>query len=328
MDNEENAHSHEVLDSRFRPLSIYLHGAGEDEDLRDLKALRFSRSIRMNLDTLNRSCADQYAYNADGYTDPHVHYGAKAVDAGPDAQWYESSYADLISKLPIAQDGTEHHLHDREQLGGEQESFDQGQLTPQTSSSKDSPPPTGPSSDRSSIDPHEDETRTPPEGSFDWFEPSIDSERYVHRSEQRADLSTPSAQTGSTVAPSPADETSVLAPAFRLDSPFQPAQSQSHDSLRDQPRSEAPEAGSRFEIGDSAELELLSDDIDAQRRAAGKARMMPWQGEPSSLPMSASPSWSGHGHGRRRSSHNLFVESNKPFTRLGPQDIAFSASTL
>jgi len=282
----------------------------------------------MNLDTLARSCADHYAFNADGYTDPNVHYGAKAVDAGPEAQWYESAYTDVISKLSIVQDGTQQDPHQSEQLDGERESYDQGQLTPQTSSTRGSPPSTGPSSDRSSLDAHEYEARTPPEGSLDWFEPSIESERYVRRTEQRTTQTPPLVQTKSALAPPPSSDTFVASQAFRLDSVHQTAQSQFGGSLRDQPRYVAPEAISRFDIGDSAELEFLSDDIDAQRCAAGKARAMPWQGQPISLPMSASSSQSGHGHGRRRSSHNLLAESDRPFTRLGPRDIAFSASTL
>ncbi|SPO30919.1 related to conserved hypothetical Ustilaginaceae-specific protein [Ustilago trichophora] len=310
----------DIRESTFVPLQLNFQGTSDDdeEDLKDLSALNFTKSIRMNLEALSRGSADHYAYNADGYADPNVHYQAKAVEDAHDATWFENSYAHLISKLSLAQDGSvttkaerrRHHVRSYERSQDDQE-----QGTPQTSSSssKDSPPAASLASGRSSSDAHEDELRTPPEPSLERFDPAVESPIYDSAPRRPARRSPLPSQEALPAAAAAADA------APQLGSPFQPSRPPAQQSQRSLHRPETQEAFGRYDIGDSSELELLSDDVNAQRRAAGKARMMPWHNDASS----------SQGHGRRRSSPVYdVVESNKPFTRLGPQDIAFSATTL
>ncbi|KAJ1025148.1 hypothetical protein NDA16_002654 [Ustilago loliicola] len=310
-------------------LRLNIHGSENDEeDFKDQSALSISKSIRMNLDALTRSSADHYAYNADGYADPNVHYGAKAVDDANETGCINNSYAQLISKLSLAQDGG---VEQRDgSLRHHQRSFEHGQEyrengTPKTSSLKSSPLAESLASGRISSDGNDEEIRTPPKPSYERFEPvagpsphyNVAFNQPAQRSPVPAHQALASSSSSSQVAP-------VAAQGPQLGLPFQPYQSQFNQSRRSQHRPELQEAFSRYQIGDSSELELLSDDVQAQRRAAGKAKMRPWRNE------SAASSQSGHSqsHSRRGSATPFALESNKPFTRLGPQDIAFSATTL
>ena len=317
-----------LRESSLLPRQLNLHSSSSDddeEDLRDLSALNFTKSIRMNLEALNRSSADYYAYNAEGYTDPNVPYGAKSVEDSRDSEWMEKSYAHLISALSLAQDGSRsqdkrsrHHVRSYERSD-----YDREQGTPKTPSSKDSPPAASLASGRSSSDAHEDEAQTPPEPSLERFDvtrETLSSSSPPPRPARRSPL--PSQRVESSPSPDQAPATSTSANS-QLGSPFQPSTSHFNQSQRNLDRPESHDAFGQYDIGDSSELEMLSDDVAAQRRAAGKSKMMPWMSD------SASSSQSGHIHSRRGSSttHTVF-ESNRPFTRLGPQDIVFSATTL
>lgn len=57
--------------------------------------------------------------------------------------------------------------------------------------------------------------------------------------------------------------------------------------------------------------------------------MMPGQhAESNNATAVSSPAQSAVGHGRRGSSNVTVLDASKPFTRLGTQDIAFSAANL
>ncbi|GAC98061.1 chaperone protein [Pseudozyma hubeiensis SY62] len=303
------------VDSGFERLSLNLSNItlgdfDDEEDLKDLSALQFSRSMRMNLEALTRSSADQYAYNGDGYSDPNEHLDAKHTQEAYEATSIQESYAQLISRLAFAgvvyPDGERYSLEHRQTA------------TPRTSSIKNSPLTASLASGRSSSDVNDDEIRTPPESDFERFgsppnaEASMEAVRPpAHSSEQVA----PPAQASSQTPPSSLPQT--VSEKATLRSPFKQA-----PHVQERPHSQAP--SNRCDVGDNSELELLSDDVSAQRRAAGKARAMPWHTD------TAPSSVTGHLNDRRRSSAYPVVEleSNKPFTRLEPQDIAFSASTL
>ena len=281
-----------------------VQGTDDDEDLRDLSAIKLIRSINMNLDALTRIGTGHYAYNAEGYTDPNVEYGGKALEDAQDHDSLEYSYAHLISRLSIAQDDSVEEQREILHQGSyERTDKFQNQATPDMASVKDSPPATSLASGRSSSDAHEDELKTPPEPSFVGFEPTLDSARYHSRHLRPTEGSPLPTQTVNAEVSPP----SQAAPPH-LGSPFQQAKAQ--------------EASTRFQVGDSTELELLSDDVNAQRRAAGKARTAHWHSE------SPASSTSAHSHTRRRSSVYTDTGISRPFARLGPQDIAFSATTL
>ncbi|KAJ9474510.1 Chaperone protein [Pseudozyma hubeiensis] len=290
--------------------NITLGDYDDDEDLKVLSALQFSRSIRMNLEALTRSSADQYAYTGDGYSDPNEHLDAKHTQEAYEAASIQDSYAQLISRLAFAgvvyPDGESYSLEHRQAA------------TPRSSSIKDSPLTASLTSGRSSSDVNDDDVRTPPESDFERFGSPSYSEGIVdavrpptHSNAQVAPSVQASSQTPPSSLPQAVRETATLG------SPFKQA-----PHVQDRPHSQAP--SDRCDVGDNSELELLSDDVGAQRRAAGKARAMPWHTE------TAPSSETGHRNDRRRSSAYpvVEIESNKPFTRLGPQDIAFSASTL
>ena len=313
----------DVPNSEYQPLQLdFISGnarhrdAIDDEDLKDLSAFKFPRSFSMKFEPSDGRGAASYAYNAEGYSDPNGEYGPKAVVAEThDATSIEESYAQLISRLSFAQDGASY----QEARGrNHQRSYEQSpehreELTPKTSSTKDSPFTASLASRRSSSDAHEDELRTPPEPFFDGFEQSVDAARY----ESVRGASLPFIEQS----PRPAQGTA--APPVHLGSPFQPLQAQSQPSWQPGHLVDTQALFRRFDIGDSSELELLSDDVNEQRSAAGKARRL---SPPSEL--SDSPSASGHGHDTRSSSTHAVIDSSKPFTRLGPRDVVFSASTL
>lgn len=286
----------------------------DEEDLKDLGALKFSRSIRMNLEALTRSNTDHPTYRADGYSDPNEHLEVKAVNELHQDLSIEDSYAQLISRLASAE--TTHPASHANALQYRQPT------TPRTFSLKDSPQAASLLSGRSSSDAHEDELRTPPEPGFDRFESSPEDDRRHEPSAQPSERSL-----GHPSLPAHASSTTsmVSSPsAFRLDSPFKPSQTHLLQNQGSQDRVYPQASHGRCDVGNSSELELLSDDVNDQRRAAGKARAMPWHIE-------SSPSSESSHRSDKRPSLNypvIDVESNKPFTRLGPQDIAFSASTL
>ncbi|SAM84182.1 related to conserved hypothetical Ustilaginaceae-specific protein [Ustilago bromivora] len=309
----------------FASLPLNLHGSVDDEeDLKVLSALSFTESIRMNLDALTRNSADHYAYTADSYVDLNLDYGAKAVKDANETAWINSSYA----QLSLAQDGNnanreQRPRHHQRSLERSQDSQDKGSL--EASSTRDSPPSESLTSGRSSSDANDDELRTPPEPSYERFEPvdgPTSHERAIPQSSaQRSPI--PSHQAPAST-PSSNQATPVAAQAPQLGSPFQPSRPQFRQAHLSQYRAEPQEAFSRYQIGNSSEIELLSDDVHAQRHAAGKAKMTSWQNE------SVASSQSAHSPGHSRCSSSVFAihESNKPFTRLGPQDIAFSATTI
>ncbi|CDU22264.1 uncharacterized protein SPSC_00894 [Sporisorium scitamineum] len=315
-----------VRDSGFQPLQLDFIRASasavdqsnhddddDDDDLKDLTAYKFPRSFGMNLDALTRSSAAHYAYNAEGYSDPNVEYGAKAVDDAHQATTIQDSYAQLISRLSLAHDGAAIHEEPRRNhpRSYEQSPYYGERPAPKTLSSKGSPFAASVASASSSSDAHDDELRTPPEPSFDGFEPSVDEAKYQSSRRPSAPASAQSplqAQTPPSASKPP-----------QLGSPFQPAQHQTQQSWQPGDRVDAHALFGRYHNGNSSELELLSDNVTAQRAAAGKGKMTPRH----------SPPQSSLGHERRTSSSAYaIVESSKPFTRLGPQDVVFSASTL
>ncbi|SNX83948.1 related to conserved hypothetical Ustilaginaceae-specific protein [Melanopsichium pennsylvanicum] len=309
----------QISGSDSLPLEFNFHGNSDDddEDLKDLSAINYTKSIRMNLEALTRSSADHYAHNADGYADPNVHYGAKALEDSHESDWMQNSYAQLLTQLSIAQVGAE----DERCLGHHIRSYEPSQDydTPKTSSSssKDSPPATSLDSNRSSSDAHEYELRTPPEPNFEGFAPTIGSAQLTPANRQIVQSSSSSNLQAPSSSFTPPSNQASSAP--QLGSPFQPSQPRPNQSLRSDPRSDQPhEVFGLYEIGNSSELEFLSDDVNAQRRAAGKGRMMPWHSDSSSSQSQV----------RRRSSNLAFVDTNRPYTRLGPQAIAFSATTI
>ncbi|CDW97857.1 hypothetical protein [Sporisorium scitamineum] len=283
------------------------------ESVVHLTAYKFPRSFGMNLDALTRSSAAHYAYNAEGYSDPNVEYGAKAVDDAHQATTIQDSYAQLISRLSLAHDGAAIHEEPRRNhpRSYEQSPYYGERPAPKTLSSKGSPFAASVASASSSSDAHDDELRTPPEPSFDGFEPSVDEAKYQSSRRPSAPASAQSplqAQTPPSASKPP-----------QLGSPFQPAQHQTQQSWQPGDRVDAHALFGRYHNGNSSELELLSDNVTAQRAAAGKGKMTPRH----------SPPQSSLGHERRTSSSAYaIVESSKPFTRLGPQDVVFSASTL
>uniref|UniRef100_V5F1V1 Uncharacterized protein n=1 Tax=Kalmanozyma brasiliensis (strain GHG001) TaxID=1365824 RepID=V5F1V1_KALBG len=303
----------------------------DDEDIKDLDALDFSRTIRMNLEALSRSSADPYAYTHGGYLDPNASYDDKRSNALVEPTWMESNYAELISRLAVAHEEAEHYHHDVGHLeppsvpfARDQEGSEAG--TPLAISSKDSSLATSLTSARSSSEVLDDEIRTPPESAFDTLEAS--SMRQQHR------VASPSTALESAIqqhTPTPANAPVPSAPshdaaveastvAAQISPSFHLYQARAALSRKS---SDSPVANDSCAIEDEAELEVLSDDIDTQRRAAGKAKML------HASEHSRSNSQSERGHHRRTSSvHSATLENNKPFARLGPQDIAFSASTL
>ncbi|SJX64817.1 uncharacterized protein SRS1_15246 [Sporisorium reilianum f. sp. reilianum] len=316
----------QVRDSGFQPLELdFLRDStvdqgsnhDDDENLKDLIAYKFPRSLGMNLDTFTRSSADHYAYSTEGYSDPNAQYGAKAVDDAHETPSIEDSYAHLISRLSLAHDGASIHEERRRnhRRSYEQSAYYTEESTPKTSSFKDSPLAASLTSASSSSDAHDDELRTPPEPNFNGFEPSVDETK----NPSTRHPSVPTSVQPSFHAQTP-PSASIKNDSPHLGSPFQPAQLRTQQSWQPGDHVDTSALFGRYDIGNSSELELLSDDVTAQRSAAGKAKM---------TPRHSPPPQSIHGHERRGSSSAYaVVESNKPFTRLGPQDVVFSASTL
>lgn len=339
--DDDHAQDSDVADATARADTFSLFGTDDDEDLQDLRALSFTNSIRMNLEALSRSGADHYARNADGYADPNLHYGSKSVEDTPDARWMQNSYAQLISQLSNTQVGAgrESSPDQRYYEGGNryyQSPEYHDSLTQRTDSSKDTPPTASLASGRSSSDANHDDLRTPPEPSYDAFEPSLESAHYhpspahqEHRAPLYAQPDLPYASSSSALPLASQTAPNAGAHAPQLGSPFQPSQRQPQQPTRSLQRQELQQVLSRYDISDDSALEMLSDDFEAQRRAAGKARMMPGQhAESNNATAVSSPAQSAVGHGRRGSSNVTVLDASKPFTRLGTQDIAFSAANL
>lgn len=326
--NDQDNSASTSTSSRDRPLSTAYRGADdESEDLRDLHAVVCSESIRMNLEALRRSAAHHYAYTADGYSDPNAHYDFKPIEGNTEGDWLDHSYAHLISKLSVAHDQVKRGSVHKEPFEVGRGDFDQprvlrGHVTPDISPSRDTPPSTSLSSGRSSSEAHEDGLKTPPETSVDVLHPSVQPQYHG---------TAPAPLTHSVEAPMLSTASSAQASGTGSSSALgtlrESVKAQSQQQPLAQHRLSQTDALPGFNVGDSSELELLSDDHDAQRRAAGKARMTPSESDSRISPSSAASSQTGHSHGRRRSSFNMLGE-NRPFARLCPQDIAFSASSL
>ncbi|ETS62298.1 hypothetical protein PaG_03375 [Moesziomyces aphidis] len=253
----------------------------------------------------------------------------------------QNSYAQLISQLSNTQVGAgrESSPDQRYYEGGNryyQSPEYHDSLTQRTDSSKDTPPTASLASGRSSSDANHDDLRTPPEPSYDAFEPSLESAHYhpspahqEHRAPLYAQPDLPYASSSSALPLASQTAPNAGAHAPQLGSPFQPSQRQPQQPTRSLQRQELQQVLSRYDISDDSALEMLSDDFEAQRRAAGKARMMPGQhAESNNATAVSSPAQSAVGHGRRGSSNVTVLDASKPFTRLGTQDIAFSAANL
>lgn len=274
----------------------------------------------MNFEALSRSSADQYAYNAEGYADPNAHYGGKVVEETFDAGWDENSYAHLIEQLSLAHDDATNRRHGTTQVDEQQRSNNQVLSPPESaSSSKDSPPAASLASGRSSSDAHEHEISTPPEPSFEGFQRSMDDARNEYA--QSKVFSLQSAHMPSSSRLYDTVQAGSAPPSPELGSPFRPSVSQIHQGDR---VTKHFESQTEPRVADNAEIEWINEDVNTGQHTAGKARMMPWQSQTSLTP----PSSSGHSYERRGSSTSVIGDGSKPFTRLEPKDIAFSASTL